>query len=182
MKNKKVLHIDNKKRITVGKLVTNDVTGFQVCKNPDGTILLTPISAISENESWVYKHKKSLKSLRKSLLDLKKGLTIKIDSSFWVFENDEHLDDLNFTNEFLKNLEPILDKNDTKTFEAVKSTLLNLDSMPRDIFEKTQTKSGSDIFQTDIGIKNYKILWTIQDDEAYILDILKLVTQINKKR
>lgn len=81
---KKKLHLDGKKRITLGKLISKDTTYFEVEKKPDGAIILIPKTNIKEDELWIYRDKKTYASLKKGLKDLKKGLTTKINPNFWM--------------------------------------------------------------------------------------------------
>lgn len=81
---KKKLHLDGKKRITLGKLISKDTTYFEVEKKPDGSILLTPKTNIKEDELWIYRDKKAYASLKKGLKDIKKGFVTKINPDFWI--------------------------------------------------------------------------------------------------
>lgn len=81
---KKTLYLDGKKRITLGKLISKETTFFEVEKKPDGTLILKQKSDLPENELWIYKNKKALKSLKNGLKDMKKSLITKINSNFWA--------------------------------------------------------------------------------------------------
>ena len=84
MKKKKLLNMDAKKRITLGKLISKDTTFFEVEKKKDGTIILYPQSDLSQEEINIYQNKAAFSSLKKGLIDIKNGLTTKIESNFWA--------------------------------------------------------------------------------------------------
>lgn len=161
MKKKCVLNLDGKKRVTLGKLMSKEVTGFDVERLNDGTLILKPISDLNPDEAWIYHNKKAFKSMQKALLDVKKSLTTKIDASFW---QDELLEDYSFANEFLKNLEPLIEK----IFPEIKLALQNLKNLP-----KIEYKNTKDVFQTPISKGNLHILWTKQNDNVIILTLVK---------
>jgi len=82
--NKKILKMDGKKRITLGKLISKDTTFFEVEKKKDGTLILYPKSDLSQKESNIYKNKNAFSSLKKGLNDIEKGLFTKIENDFWA--------------------------------------------------------------------------------------------------
>ena len=84
MKKKKILNLDGKKRITLGKLISKDTTFFEVEKKKDGTIILYPKSNLSKKEISIYKNKEALASLKKGINDIKKGLITGIENDFWT--------------------------------------------------------------------------------------------------
>ena len=84
MKKKKTLHLDGKKRITLGKLITKETTFFEVEKKADGTLILHPKTDLPEEESCLYKNKVAFKALKQGLKDIKKGLVTKIAPEFWT--------------------------------------------------------------------------------------------------
>lgn len=81
---KKTLHLDGKRRITLGKLISKETTFFEVEKQKDGTLILRPQTDLAEEEIWLYNDKEAFRSLKKGLKDLKKGLTTKINVDFWA--------------------------------------------------------------------------------------------------
>lgn len=80
---KKKINLDGKKRITLGKLISKETTFFEVEKRANGELVLYPKTDLSEKERNIYGDKKAYKSLKKGLIDIKKGLVTKIDKSFW---------------------------------------------------------------------------------------------------
>lgn len=84
MKKKKILNMDGKKRITLGKLISRDTTYFEVEKQKDGTIILRPKTNLSSKEIGIYADKQVFNSLKKGIKDVKKGLYTPIDSNFWA--------------------------------------------------------------------------------------------------
>lgn len=81
---KKILNMDGKKRITLGKLISKDTTYFEVEKKTDGTLVLCPKSGLAVEEINIYKSKESFSSLKKGIMDIKKGLVTKIEKNFWA--------------------------------------------------------------------------------------------------
>ena len=84
MKNKKTLNMDGKKRITLGKLISKEITFFEVEKKKDGTIILYPKTDLSDKESGLYQNKEEYSSLKRGINDIKKGLITKIENEFWA--------------------------------------------------------------------------------------------------
>jgi len=83
MKKNKTLNMDEKKRITLGKLISKETTFFEVKKQKDGTIILYPKSNLSQKESGVYNNKAAFNSLKKGINDIQKGLVTRIERDFW---------------------------------------------------------------------------------------------------
>ncbi len=171
----KRLHLDGKKRVTLGKLISKDTTFFEVEKKADGTLILRPQSSLSDKEAWIYKDKKVLKNLKKSLLSLKKALVTKIDNDFW--DGDKELKDLKYTNEFLKNLEPIISKNNSKVFENIKFSLKKISSQNAEkiVLKNLKTYDNKEILLTCVEEKQsgYKIFWTIKNSHIIIINLIK---------
>jgi len=88
-----------------------------------------------------------------------------------------------YTNEFLKNLEPFIVKNDLKKIQKIKEILLLIaeeDSNPtvksRNVkLENIKTKTNDDIFMTEICFKQliYNLFWTIKDSQKIIITLTK---------
>ena len=51
------LKLDSKRRLSLGKLINENVTGFNAVREPDGRIILEPTVDIPEREVWLYKNK-----------------------------------------------------------------------------------------------------------------------------
>lgn len=87
------------------------------------------------------------------------------------------MDDLFYTNEFLKKLEPIIIKNGTKTIQKIKETLKDIaeEKIEGKKLENTKTKTSGDIFMADIKeIKDtYNIFWTKRDNQKIIITLTK---------
>lgn len=172
---KKKLHLDGKKRVTLGKLISKETTFFEVEKKSDGTLILKPQSGLSDKEIWIYKDKKIFKNIKKSLLSLKKALVTKIDNDFW--DGMSELKDLKYTNEFLKNLEPVISKGNSELFDKIKLSLKNicLNSAEKISLKNLKTYDNKDIFITDIKDKkiSYKIFWTTKNSHIIIINLIK---------
>ncbi|HNW26289.1 MAG TPA: hypothetical protein PLG15_02295 [Candidatus Gastranaerophilaceae bacterium] len=172
---KKRLHLDGKKRVTLGKLISKDTTFFEVEKKSDGTLILKPQSALNNDEAWIYKDKKTFKNLKKSLLSLKKALITKIDNDFWDGMNE--LKDLKYTNEFLKNLEPIISKNNSKLFEGIKGSLKKIisNNAQKLTLKNLKTHENKEVLLTSLEGKeaDYKIFWTTKNSQIIVINLIK---------
>ena len=68
-----LLTIDSRKRIPLGKVLPDkDVTLFDA-KVEGGRIILEPMRAVPERESWLYKNPKALDSVMRGLKDSAEG-------------------------------------------------------------------------------------------------------------
>ena len=59
--------MDAKGRISVGKFVPDDVTGFFVLAQEDGSLILTPTVEIAAKEAWLFQNKKALNSVTRGI-------------------------------------------------------------------------------------------------------------------
>ncbi len=79
----KILKVDSKKRITIGKLAPDDVTSYDAQFLEDGSIILKPRVEIPAEEAWLFKNKNALESLKRGLEDSAAGKISELDSDFW---------------------------------------------------------------------------------------------------
>src|SRR5574344_2820603 len=152
---KPVLKLDIKKRVTLGKYIGKDVTGFCVEKFSDGTLILSPMSYLVSDEQAIYNNKKHLKSLQKSLLEVRKLVLTHITFDFW---ENEICAEYIYTNEFLKVFESLISKK-PEFFDIIKTSLINLSKSSFVELENQKTRQGDTIFLTPVD-ENLKILWT----------------------
>jgi hypothetical protein len=82
------LKLDGKRRLSIGKLVTEEVTGFNVTKYEDGRIMLEPTVDIPAREVWLFRNPKALAAVKKGLQEAASGKTKKLDLSL-LGEEDE---------------------------------------------------------------------------------------------
>jgi hypothetical protein len=83
-KEKKILDLDSRNRVTLPKELTQGVDFFSWQRMDDGTIKLIPQHVVSEGEA------KLLASLKRSATDYKAGRITKISQS-WLNDDDEKL-------------------------------------------------------------------------------------------
>ena len=77
------LKLDNKKRITLGKIADKNVTSYDVEVKENGVIILYPRVEIPAEELWLFKNKSALESVRRGLDDVEKGNIGNIEDGFW---------------------------------------------------------------------------------------------------
>lgn len=83
------LKLDGKKRLSVGKLIGDEVTGFNVTKCEDGRLILEPTVDIPARELWLYRNEKALAAVKGGLAEAAKGKTKKLDASLLADSDDE---------------------------------------------------------------------------------------------
>lgn len=81
----KNLKVDAKKRITLGKIISEDVTSFDAEIKENGVIILHPRVEIPAEELWLYKNKEALESVQRGLEDAAEGKLSELDENFWDF-------------------------------------------------------------------------------------------------
>jgi hypothetical protein len=85
----KNLKLDSKRRITIGKLASDDVTSYDAKLQEDGTILLVPKVEIPAHEAWLFRNKKAMASLERGLEQSERGETEYIGSFSQYLEDEE---------------------------------------------------------------------------------------------
>lgn len=87
------------------------------------------------------------------------------------------MDNLIYTNEFLKNLEEIVKKNDLETLKKLKKALSNIskNNCEKKILQNIKTHSNQNILQTTIDekTKTYNIFWTEEKAQKTIISLIK---------
>ena len=79
----KNLKLDAKKRITIGKLVPDEITSFDAEIKENGVIILHPKVEIPAEELWLFRNKEALESVKRGLDDLKNGRVSELEEDFW---------------------------------------------------------------------------------------------------
>ena len=79
----KNLKLDNKKRITLGKIADKNVTSYDVEVKENGVIILYPKVEIPAEELWLFQNKSALESVKKGLEDVESGNIGNIEDDFW---------------------------------------------------------------------------------------------------
>lgn len=77
------LKLDNKKRITLGKIADKNVTSYDVEVKENGVIILYPKVEIPAEELWLFQNKSALESVRRGLDDIESGNKGNIEEDFW---------------------------------------------------------------------------------------------------
>ncbi len=80
------IKLDGKRRLSLGKLVDEHVTGFNATRDPDGRIILEPTLDIPVREVWLYKNRPALASVHKGIEDAQKGATSPLDMALLAEE------------------------------------------------------------------------------------------------
>jgi len=79
----KNLKLDNKKRITLGKLAAKNITSYDVELKDNGVIVLYPKVEISMEEAWLLQNKEALASVKRGLRDSANGDISDLEDEFW---------------------------------------------------------------------------------------------------
>jgi len=79
----KNLKVDQKKRITLGKLAPEEVSSYDAELKENGVIILHPKVEIPAEELWLFNNKDALNSVKKGIKDSMTGKTSKLEDSFW---------------------------------------------------------------------------------------------------
>lgn len=79
----KNLRLDSKKRLTLGKLVPDEVSSYDVEIKENGVIVLYPKVEIPMEEYWLFKNKEALESVQRGLKDSDEGNTEELNEDFW---------------------------------------------------------------------------------------------------
>lgn len=80
----KNLKVDSKKRITLGKIIPDNVTSYDVEVQENNVIILRPRVEIPLEELWLYKNKEAFKSVQKGIEDSYEGKTKELPDDFWT--------------------------------------------------------------------------------------------------
>lgn len=79
----KNLRIDNKKRITLGKLAAAEVTSYDAELKENGVIILHPKVEIPAEELWLWQNKEAMASVQRGLDDLANGSFADLPADYW---------------------------------------------------------------------------------------------------
>ena len=84
----KIVRPDAKGRITLGRNLTKDVSGYKVTETKDHQIILSPRVEIPAREKWLFENKIALKKVESGLKDVAQGRLLK-KGSFSKFSDDD---------------------------------------------------------------------------------------------
>lgn len=77
------LKVDQKKRITLGRLAPEEVSSYDVEVKDNGVIVLYPKVEIPAEELWLFKNKAALESVKEGLRQSAAGKVSSLDKDFW---------------------------------------------------------------------------------------------------
>lgn len=77
------LKVDQKKRITLGKLAAEEVSSYDVEVKDNGVIVLYPKVEIPAEELWLFKNKEALNAVKEGLRQSAVGKVSSLDKDFW---------------------------------------------------------------------------------------------------
>ncbi|MBQ8459269.1 hypothetical protein IJ541_04105 [bacterium] len=79
----KNLKLDNKRRITLGKIAPKEVTSYDVKIENNGVIILYPKVEIPAEELWLFHNKEAKASVKRGLDDAANNRYGNIEEEFW---------------------------------------------------------------------------------------------------
>ena len=74
--------MDSKRRVTLGRILSGQVTSFQVYRNAHGQIILDPMVSVPAHEAWLFRNKRAAKLVQRGLEDARKGRLVKAKEDF----------------------------------------------------------------------------------------------------
>jgi hypothetical protein len=80
--------VDAKHRVTLGRLVDRQVSGFRVYRNAHGQIILDPLVAIPAHEAWLFQSKRAAGLVQRGLDDARRGRLSKAREDFSKYVKD----------------------------------------------------------------------------------------------
>ncbi len=81
--------VDAKHRITLGQVLSDQISSFRIYRNAHGQIILDPMVSIPANEAWLFKNKRAAEMVKKGLEDARKGKLIDAGEDFSKYLDDE---------------------------------------------------------------------------------------------
>lgn len=81
--------VDAKRRVTLGRLVANQVTSFRVYRNAHGQLILDPLVAIPAHEAWLFQNKRAASLVQRGLDEAKRGRLTKAREDFSRYLEDK---------------------------------------------------------------------------------------------
>ncbi len=81
--------LDSKYRVTLGKVISGQVTSFRVYRNTHGQIVLDPLVSVPAHEAWLFQNKRASALVRKGLDDARQGRLVKPKEDFSKYAHDD---------------------------------------------------------------------------------------------
>jgi predicted transcriptional regulator len=77
------LEVDERQRVSLGKVIGKDVKRVRVEELADGVIMLTPVISLSERELSVLANPERLASIKAGILEAKEGRIVRHEPGHW---------------------------------------------------------------------------------------------------
>ena len=74
--------VDTKRRISLGKILSSQVTSFRIYRNAHGQIVLDPMVSVPAHDAWLFKNTRASTLVRRGLEDAKRGRLVKARESY----------------------------------------------------------------------------------------------------
>jgi hypothetical protein len=81
--------MDSKRRVTLGRLISGQVTSFRVYRNAHGQIILDPMVSIPAHEAWLFKNERASALVQRGLEDARKGRVAKAKEDYTKYLRDD---------------------------------------------------------------------------------------------
>ena len=81
--------MDSKHRVTLGRILSDQVTSFRVYRNAHGQIVLDPLVAIPAHEVWLFQNKQAASLVRRGLDEAKRRRLTKAKEDFSRYLEDK---------------------------------------------------------------------------------------------
>jgi predicted transcriptional regulator len=77
------LDVDERQRVSLGKVIGKDVKRVRVDEMADGAIMLTPVISLSERELSVLANPERVASIKAGILEAKEGRIVRHEAGHW---------------------------------------------------------------------------------------------------
>lgn len=81
--------VDAKRRVALGKVLSEQVTSIRVYRNAHGQIILDPMVSIPANETWLFENKRAATLVQRGLEDAKHGRLLKAKEDYAKYTRED---------------------------------------------------------------------------------------------
>ena len=81
--------LDAKHRLTLGRVVSGQVTSFRVYRNAHGQVILDPMVSVPAHEAWLFQNPRAAALVRRGLEDARHGRLVKAKENFSKYLADD---------------------------------------------------------------------------------------------